>query len=90
MKNNKEKNTKKEKVKYVEDDGRTLYDMSGITKPSIFKSNKKKKVSDNLMITKKERKAMIKAAFEAYLPMLLMFVIGFSLAALLLYLLFKR
>lgn len=76
----------KNKVRYVEDDGRTLYDMSGITRTRIsIKKDKKSKVSDNLMISKKERRAMIKAAFETYLPLVIMFIIGFGLAALLLY-----
>ena len=68
------------KNKYKEDDGRTIYDMSNVTNNKI-KIDKK----DNLNVSKKENRAMIKAAFETYFPRLMIIIIGFSLAFLIIY-----
>ena len=68
------------KNKYKKDDGRTIYDMSNVGNHKI-KIDKK----DNLNVSKKETRAMIKAAFEVYLPRFLTFIIGFGIAFLIIY-----
>ncbi len=65
---------KKNKVKYI-DDGHTIYSMEGLRKHK----------EGNLEVNKKERKAIIKAAFQVYLPVLIIILIGFTLAILLIY-----
>ncbi len=71
----------KKKRKYV-DDGHTIYNMD----VDGFKwHDKKKKNKDHLDLNKKERFAMLKAAFAVYLPKLLIILLGFTLAIILLY-----
>ena len=70
--------TKKKKVVYV-DDGRTAYDMSNV-------GAKKAKDETNVSVTRKERRAIIKAAFAVYLPIVLGVLGCFAVAALILYL----
>lgn len=72
---------KKNKKKYV-DDGHTIYPMDGLSKHP-------KKNADNPNLTRKERSSMIRAGFRVYLPVLIVLILGFTLAFLLLYLLFK-
>lgn len=80
---------KKPKVVYV-DDGRTIYDMSGVVRPGqvIFpenedRTNKKDKKKNNpVAVSKAEKRAMIKAAYAVYLPILLIAILGFTLALL--------
>ena len=69
---------KKTKIKYV-DDGHTVYSMEGLT-------GKLPEEKDRPNLTKKERRALIRAAFGHYLPPVLVALAGFTLAALLLYL----
>ena len=79
---------KKPKVVYYEDKGETIYSMAalyGRTPEEQEEYNKKRKSA--IAATGKERWAMIKAAFIVYGPLLLMVVGGFSVAALLMYLL---
>ena len=85
------KSKKKVKVVYV-DDGRTIYDMSGVTRPGqvIFPDKKEKKGQDSkknkkekVGLTRAERWAAIKAAYAVYLPMLLGVLLCFSVAAVL-------
>lgn len=71
-----EKKQKKQKNKFV-DDGRTIYSMDGLSK--------KHQKQDDLDITKKERRAMILAAFKVYIPRLLLILLGFVLAYFLIY-----
>lgn len=71
----KSRGAKSAKSKFV-DDGRTLFSMQGLEKQS-----KKPAVE----LTGKERRAMIRAAFAKYFPVLIGAVGCFSLAALLLY-----
>lgn len=68
------------KSKYKKDDGRTLYDMSNVSQNKI-KIDKK----DNLNVSKKETKAMIKAALEVYFPRILTVILGFTIAFLIVY-----
>ena len=94
-----DKKTKKKKVKVVYvDDGRTIYDMSGVTRPGqvIFpekkekeKDNKKNKKNERVGLTRAERWAVIKAAYAVYLPMLFGVVLCFFAAAVIMYLLFR-
>lgn len=65
---------KKQKSKYI-DDGHTIYSMDGL--------NKERK--ENLSVTKKEKHAIIKAAFTVYFPRLLLILLAFSITCLLLY-----
>ena len=73
----KNKTSKKKKKTVYVDDGHTVYDMSGV-------SGKKKK-EDDLGLSRKERRAVIKAAFATYLPILVGVLACFTLAALLMY-----
>lgn len=73
--------SKKKKKKYV-DDGHTIYNMD----VSGFKwHDRKVKNKNKIDLSKKEKSAMIRAAFAAYLPKVLIILVGFSLAILLLY-----
>ncbi|MCH5160533.1 MAG: hypothetical protein J1G04_00730 [Clostridiales bacterium] len=67
---------KKKKPKFV-DDGRTVYSMEGLSKH---------KDKDSLDLSKKEKRALIKAAFAHYLPIFLGVIGCFSIAAIILYL----
>ncbi len=71
----------KKKRKYV-DDGHTIYNMDV---DGLKWHDKKKKNKDYLDLNKKERFAMLKAAFAVYLPKLLIILLGFTLAIILLY-----
>ena len=80
---------KKVKIVYKEDDGHTIYDMSGVVdKFGRSGSNAKKQDSKNggVYLTKKEKRALIKAGFKYYLPYLGIMLIGFAIAILLVYL----
>ena len=99
------KKQKKKKTKIVwVDDGRTIYDMSGVERPHAFgspsfgKDHKKDKTNKNSNqkqkqsggdLSRKEKWAAIKAAYAVYLPVLLMVLLGFTIAFLLLALLMK-
>lgn len=72
---------KKNKKKYI-DDGHTIYNMDGLSKHPKVKSN-------DVNVTRKERFAMIRAAFRVYLPRLFLIILSFTLAFLLLYFLLK-
>lgn len=79
----KAKKPKKKKTVYI-DDGHTVYSMENL--PSV--AGKKKK-DDGVNVTKKERRAMIKAAYAYYLPRLLLGVLCFSAVIILLWLWLK-
>ncbi len=74
--------SKKRKEKYV-DDGHTIYNMN-IEGFKWYNPNHDKK--DELYIEKKEKWAIIKAAFSAYFPKLMLVLLSFGLAILLIYL----
>ncbi len=83
---------KKEKVKivYPEDKGETIYSMApleGLTPEELEERSKKNEKP--VKVTKKEKFAMTKAAFEVYLPVLLCICAAFTVAAVVLYLLMK-
>ena len=98
MKDKTKKEKKKVKVVYV-DDGRTIYDMSGVTRPGqvVFPQKKEKNEQDSkknkkeqrVGLTRKERWAVIKAAYAVYLPVLLGVLLCFSIAAVLMYFLLR-
>ncbi len=71
--------SKKEKQKYV-DDGHTIYDMNVDAKWSKDRSNNK-----SIPVPKEERRMLIKAAFLAYIPKLLLVLFSFGLAIVLIY-----
>ena len=79
----KAKKPKKKKPVYI-DDGHTVYSMENL--PSV--AGKKKK-DDGVNVTKKERRAMIKAAYAYYLPRLLLGVLCFAAVIILLWLWLK-
>jgi len=70
----------KEKKKYV-DDGHTIYNMDVDAKWSKSRFESKK----TIYVSKEEKRALIKAAFLAYFPKLLIVLIGFGLAIVLIY-----
>lgn len=69
----------KKKNQYI-DDGHTIYnmDIDGMPHRRIQKH-------DNVSLTKKERRAMIKAAYAHYLPVVFGTILCFGLAVLLMY-----
>ena len=81
------KNKKKRKVIYIEDKGQTLYSMAALDgkTPEEQQAFEQRRRSAPI-INRKERFAMIKAAFTVYGPLLLIVVAAFGLSALLLYL----
>ncbi len=83
----KNKKQNKPKTVYKEDTGETIYSMAGLegkTPEELDRlaEEKKKRVA----VTRKERRAMIRAAFEVYGPKFLIIIMSFSLVAVLLYL----
>ena len=75
------KKDKKEKTVYKEDDGRTLY-------PMLDKDGKpvSERKSDAVRLSRKEKRAMICAAYKAALPMFLCILAGFGVVFAILYL----
>lgn len=71
----------KKKEKFV-DDGHTIYNMNV---EGMRGYQKKVENKNNIYVNKKEKYAMVKAAFLAYLPKVLIILLGFGLAALVLY-----
>lgn len=72
---------KKKKQKYV-DDGHTIYSMDVDAKWN----NQREKTNQNIYVSKEQQRLLIKAAFKAYIPKLLIVLAGFGLALLLIYL----
>lgn len=82
-KEKKKRKPKKQKPVYI-DDGHTVYGMENL--PSVAR---KKKKDEGVNVTKKERRAMIKAAYLYYLPRLLLGIACFAGVAVLLWLWLK-
>ena len=87
----KNKAKKKVKVVYV-DDGRTLYDMDGVSRQNAFlpqkvtqKSDKDKKKDERVGLDRKETRAAIRAGFAVYGPIFLGVLACFALVALCMY-----
>ena len=70
---------KKNKTQYI-DDGHTVYNMDGVG------GAKHREDKDEPKLSKKEKRAAIRAALETYLPGLLMVMAAFTLAICLIYL----
>ncbi|MDE6397894.1 MAG: hypothetical protein K2L51_01080 [Clostridiales bacterium] len=70
---------KKQKIKYV-DDGRTVYNMDGVGGARHREDDK-----ENAGLSRKERRAAIRAGLETYLPVLLTALAAFTVVAVLLY-----
>lgn len=83
---------KKDKKKYEDDDGRSIADMSGIDRPSLFiprkhptkgaehdKSSGNDRPWENNSMTKKERRLYVFGALGAALLIGLVFAIGIGL-----------
>lgn len=86
------KNKKKEKVKtvYREDNGETVYSMAsleGLTPEEAERRAEEKK--KHVKLTRKERGAMIRAAYSVYGKILLIFLGSFAIVAVVIYLLMK-
>ena len=80
---------KKTKIKtvYYEDKGETIYSMAALEgKTPEQKEEEEKRRKNFPALTRKERRAMISAAFSVYGPLLLMLVGSFALVGLFLYL----
>lgn len=75
----------KNKVKYKEDDGHTIYNMN----VDGMKGYVDKSQTENFY-TKKEKFAMIKAAYKVYFFPLLIIIIGFAIALILIYFLWLK
>lgn len=71
---------KKQKIKYV-DDGRTVYNMDGVGGARHREDGKEKDAG----LSRKERRAAIRAGLETYLPVLLTALAAFTVVAVLLY-----
>lgn len=78
----------KKKNEYV-DDGHTVYSMEGVTRPGAVLPKFKKKVKTQDDVTRKEKNAMIRAAFKSYLPAFLTVLCCFAAVFALLYLWLK-
>lgn len=80
----------KTKVAYKPDDGRTVYSMAaleGKTPEDLDEREEQRKKRVN--VTRKERRAMIAAAFQVYAPILGIILFSFTFAAVLIYLLMR-
>lgn len=66
-----------------EDDGRTVYDMSGLD--DMHRTGPRREKKENVKLTRPERRALIKAAFAHYAPIFFGVLACFTLAALLIY-----
>jgi len=66
------------------DDGRVIAPMDGVESP--FGRRRRKNADNKTDVSKKERRAMIKAMFSVLLPRLLIVLISFGLIAVLMYL----
>ena len=72
---------KKKKDEYI-DDGHTVYNMDI---EGFRWHDRKARNANKTEISKKARRALIRSAYKSYLPPVLMILLGFSLAAVLLY-----
>ena len=70
------------KNKFV-DDGRTVYDMSGLD--DMHRTGPRHRRQDKVSLSRAERRALIRAALARYLPILFGVLACFALAALMLY-----
>lgn len=86
----KKKSKQKVKVAYREDNGETVYSMAsleGLTPEEAERRAEEKK--RRVKLSRKEKGAMIRAAYSVYGKILLIFIGSFALVAVILYLLLK-
>ncbi len=76
--------TSKKRKKDDWDDGRVIAPMDGVQSP--FGRGGRKDKANGVEVTKKERRAIVKAFFCIMLPRLLVVLLAFGLVALLMYL----
>lgn len=90
----KKKTKKKVKVIYVEDDGRTLYNMDGVRRQNAIIPDKitdnrlakeKNKDKEEARLERKERHAAIRAGYATYLPILFGVLACFAVVAVAIY-----
>ena len=74
--------SEEEKTEFV-DDGRTVYDMSGLD--DMYRTGPRREKKENINLTRKEKRALIRAAFARYAPIFFGVLVCFTLAALLIY-----
>ncbi len=80
----------KQKTVYKQDDGRTIYSMAGLEGKTPEELEERDRQRRNAVkVTRKERRAMIAAAFQVYGPILLIILVAFGLAAVIVYLLMR-
>lgn len=77
---------KKDKQPPYQDDGHTVYNMDNVEGGFGLSGRKKRQKDDPDYMTKKERRALIKSAFLAYLPMAVTVLVSFVLVMLLVFL----
>ncbi len=71
---------KKKRIKQeFVDDGRTLYDMSGVGSPEQMKRGMDDSKKEKIHLTRSERWQVIKAALATYMPLALGIILCFSL-----------
>lgn len=75
----------KKRKHYDDDDGRTIVDMNVEGMPWYQPGKTDKKVDKEDQPKRKERRAMVRGAYLAYLPIFLAFLCGIGIAAVLLY-----
>lgn len=79
--------SKKKKKQYDDDDGRTIANMNveGMPwyEPEKDKKAERKKKMDELKVSRKEKRAMIRGAYLAYLPIFLVVMASFTIVMLL-------
>lgn len=86
--------SKEKKQKYI-DDGHTIFSMDVDAKwntqreynrkSNDKKINNQKNTTESIYVSKEERRTLIKAAFKAYIPKLLLVLFSFGLAIILIY-----
>ena len=79
----KKRNSRSEEKNEFVDDGRTVYDMSGLD--DMHRTGQRREKKENINLTRKEKRALIKAAFAHYAPIFFGVLVCFTLTALLIY-----
>lgn len=82
MKKKNSASSEKRKTEF-EDDGRTLYDMSGLD--DMHRTGPRREKKEGVKLTRSERRALIRAALAHYAPIFFGVLACFTLAALLIY-----
>lgn len=82
MKKENSNSSKKQKTEFT-DDGRTIYDMSGLD--DMHGTGPRPEKKERINLTKSERRALMRAAFAKYAPIFFGVIVCFTLAALLIY-----